>query len=92
MGTFRIEIQGVGGHGCQREVKSGSKVEGCGQLGCPDCMARSFVKKLVDLGMMPTYATSNEPGMITFAKLIHWPYGHGTVTDDLLTGIRNGNF
>lgn len=91
MGTFRVEIQGVGSHGCQREVKSGQKVEGCGQPGCPDCMARAFVKQLSDAGMMGTYATE-DPGSLVYAKFIHWPYGYGTVTDDLLTGIRNGDF
>ena len=91
MGTFRIEIQGVGGHGCQREVKSGQKVEGCGSPSCPDCLARAFVKQLSDAGMMSTYMTS-EPGSLVYAKLTHWPYGHGSVTDDLLTGVRSGNF
>lgn len=92
MGTFRIEIQGVGGHGCSREVKSGQKVEGCKQPGCPDCMARDFVKQLADKGMLSQCGTTNEPGAPTYAKLIHWPYGHGTVTDDLLTGVRSGDF
>lgn len=91
MGTFRIEVQGVGGHGCQREVKSGQIVEGCGLPGCPDCLARAFVKQLARAGMFPSYSTT-EPGNLVFAKLIHWPYGHGTVTDDLLTGLRSGNF
>ena len=92
MGSFRIEIQGVGGHGCQREVKSGDKVAGCGSENCPDCLAREFVKQLASKGMLSNYGTSSEPGNLVYAKLIHWPYGHGTVTDDLLTGVRSGNF
>jgi hypothetical protein len=92
MGTFRIEIQGVGGHGCQREVKSGEKVTAdCGSAYCPDCLARAFVKSLADKGMLGQYPTT-DPGSLVYAKLIHWPYGHGTVTDDLITRVRSGNF
>lgn len=47
MGTYRIEIQAVGGHGCQRNVKSGEVLESfCGSDYCPDCKAREFVADL----------------------------------------------
>jgi hypothetical protein len=92
MGNFRIEIQAVGGHGCSRDVKSGGKVEGCKSPTCPDCLAREFVQKLKAAGVYLEQHPTTEPGCLTYAKLVHWPYGHGTVTDDLLTGVRNGDF
>ncbi len=92
MGTFRIEIQGVGAHGCQRDVKSGETVTGCGHPSCPDCLARDFVKRLKDAGVFFETGPQTEPGNLSYAKLTHWPYGHGTVTDDLITGVRNGDF
>lgn len=90
MGTFRIEIQAVGGHGCQREKKSGEIVSDCGQPGCPDCIGRRAVKALKDAGVF--FPKSGGIESVGYAKLTHWPHGHGTVTDDLLTGQRTGNF
>ncbi len=90
MGTFRVEVQAVGGHGCQREIKSGGTTKDCGQPGCVDCISRRFVKALKDAG-----ASFNSNGgieSIGYAKLTHWPHGHGTVNDDLLTGTRSGSF
>ncbi len=92
MGTFRIEIQAVGSHGCSREVKSGEVVRRCGDPSCPDCLARDFVKRLKDAGVYFDLGPTNDPGSLAYAKLTHWPYGHGTVTDDLLTGVRRGDF
>jgi hypothetical protein len=84
MGDFRIEIQGTGGHGCSREVKDGEIVSGCGLEYCPDCIARRFVSELKTKGLLSQPQNS--------ATLIHWP-GHVTeVRDDLITGIRHGNF
>lgn len=80
MGNFRIEIDAVGGHGCQREVKDGGTVTGCGQPGCPDCNARSFV------------ADFKKRNDIKSATLTHWPGEAGEVKDDLLTGKRTGSF
>lgn len=91
MGTFRVEVQAVGNHGCQREVKNGEKVTGCGQPGCVDCLAREFVGKLQASGASFSYG-GQDPSNINYAKLTHWPGGNGTVTDDLLTGVRSGNF
>lgn len=85
MGTFRVEVQAVGGHGCQREIKDGEKVDGCGQPSCPDCVTREYVRKLKEIG---TYFDGSEG----YAKLTHWPGQQGEVRDDLLTGIRSGNF
>jgi hypothetical protein len=84
MGNFRIEIDAVGGHGCERETKDGGTVKGCGQPTCPDCMARKFVADLKAAGMF-----SNTPAA---AKLTHWPGTKEQVVDDLLTGKRSGSF
>jgi hypothetical protein len=46
MGNFVVNVKAVGGHGCQRDIKDGGIVDGCGQPGCPDCLAREFVNKL----------------------------------------------
>lgn len=81
MGTFRIEVVAVGGHGCQRDLKDGATVPGCSHAGCPDCMARDFVKDLRLAG-----------NSVESAKLIHWPGQPDEVRDDLLTGKRSGSF
>lgn len=82
MGQFRIEITATGGHGCEREVKDGGKVYGCGRFGCPDCEIRNLLLKLKVLN----YAQVEQ------ATLTHWPGTKGEVVDDLVTGIRKGNF
>lgn len=81
MGNFVIEVKAVGGHGCQREVKDGEEVQGCGQMTCPDCIAREFVDRLKRSG-------SN----VEEATLTHWPDQEGTVVDNLLTKERKGSF
>jgi hypothetical protein len=81
MGDFRIEVKAVGGHGCQREVKDGGDVHGCGQMGCPDCIAREFVATLQRKG-----------NSVNSATLTHWPGQAGEVVDDLLTKKRRGSF
>lgn len=81
MGNFRVEVEAVGGHGCQRELKDGAEVTKCSNPSCPDCMAREFVAALK--------ATGNS---LVSAKLIHWPGQKSEVRDDLLTGIRSGSF
>lgn len=88
MGNSVIIIETVGNHGCQREVKDGGTVYGCGYMGCVDCETRRFIKRL------------QQNGSIVEAKLIHWPI-QGTqgqqlqpssVVDDLVSGKRTGNF
>lgn len=82
MGTYNIEIEAVGGHGCQRELKDGEAVAGCGQDSCPDCQTRRFVRVLREV-------TNSS---ISKAKLTHWPGQESEVQDDLLTGIRKSSF
>jgi hypothetical protein len=81
MGDFRIEVNATGGHGCQRDVKDGGIVAGCGQPTCPDCIAREFVAKLKDSG-----------AMVKDALLIHWPNSQPTIVDNLVTRMRGGSF
>ena len=81
MGNYRIEIEAVGGHGCQREVKDGGEVYGGRRMGGPDCEARRFLEELSRLA-----------GEVKTAMLTHWPGETGEVTDNLLTGKRSGSF
>jgi hypothetical protein len=81
MGQFRVTVEAVGGHGCQREKGDGEVVMGCERSGCPDCIAREFVRRLKRSG-----ATVDK------ALLQHWPETETEVRDDLLTGIRSGSF
>lgn len=87
MGDYVVRVHAVGGHGCQRQIKSGERVDGCGSPTCPDCLSREFVAKL--------RASGND---VKVASLTHWPaelpgYNPATeVRDDLLTGIRRGSF
>ena len=83
MGNFRIEVESVGNHGCQRELGDGATVTGCGDPSCPDCIARRFVAELKAKGQL--YSTAK-------ATLTHWPGTPGEVQDDLITGIRTGHF
>ena len=82
MGQFIVEIDAVGAHGCQRNIKDGQLVQQfCGSVGCPDCQAREFVRLLKRSGTM-----------VNSAKLTHWPGQTSTVQDDLITFVRKGNF
>ncbi len=81
MGMYRITVEAVGGHGCQRKIKDGGVVLGCGNMGCPDCIARQFVASLQQKG--------ND---VSKAILEHWPETPETVVDDLLTHRRKGSF
>lgn len=96
MGTFRVEVQAVGGHGCQREIKDGGTVEGCGQPHCPDCITREFVGKMKAAGcyFQPEQPApvGPQPNVDGYARITHWPGQSGTVVDNLLTRIRSGSF
>lgn len=81
MGNYRVEVEAVGGHGCQREIKDGGTVYGCGRMDCPDCIAREFVETLKRKG-----------NSLVSATLTHWPGTKGEVQDDLMTKVRKGNF
>ena len=81
MGNFKIEIEAVGGHGCQRGKLDGEIVNDCGQPTCPDCIARRFVAQL----------KQSENSLVS-AVLVHWPVTEFEVRDDLLSGVRSGSF
>ena len=81
MGMYRVTVEAVGGHGCDRDKKDGEEVYGCGQRNCPDCTARAFVEELQRSGSSVEKAT-----------LEHWPGQDDAVTDDLLTKKRSGSF
>lgn len=70
MGDFRIVVNAVGGHGCQREVKDGGTVYGCGRMDCPDCLTARFIADLARSG-----------AMLKDASIEHWPGTPGEVVD-----------
>lgn len=82
MGTFKIQITAVGGHGQDRETKDGEIVNFYkdGSI-TPDALAKTFVEMLKAHG-----------SQVDEAKIIHWPETKSEVQDDLLSGIRKGNF
>lgn len=87
MGDFRIVINAVGGHGQDRGKKDGEIVDFTidGEY-APEAMAERFVNDLMCWGVN-----------IQDAKVIHWPIDNyegrtSEIVDDLLTGVRKGNF
>lgn len=77
MGNFKIEIEAVGGHGTQRDVKQGEVIDYAkSHPSEPDAMAAEFVKQMTVAGMPPVRA-----------KLIHWP-DSSPIVDDLVSGKR----
>lgn len=90
MGTFRVTVQGVGDHGCQRTAGDGETVIGCERAGCVDCITREYVRRLKRANVFAH-------GGDAVARLEHWPTvdiqsTSGSVVDDLLTGTRKGSF
>lgn len=81
MGNFKIEIEAVGGHGIQREVKQGEIIPyDTAHPNEPDVLAKRFVEE---------FGKSNS---IVSAKLTHWP-DTTPIIDNLLTGVReHGDF
>jgi hypothetical protein len=91
MGDYVVRVHAVGGHGCQRNVKSGEKLAArCEHPdSCPDCISREYVEKLAKCG-----------NQIKVASLTHWPadlehYANAPlseVRDDLVSHTRRGSF
>lgn len=82
MGTFKIEIIAIGGHGVDRSKKNGEVVDfDAGGENTPDEIAKDFVNVLTANGVS-----------IQSAKIVHWPGEPTEVSDDLVTGVRTGNF
>lgn len=87
MGDFRLEMTATGGHGCQREKKSGEPVVGCRRLDCPDCVLVEFVSSF------------HRKFPVKAARLVHWPGQPTEVVDEITVGefgyasrVRRGNF
>lgn len=72
MGNFRIIVEAVGGHGCQRaseRVDQTKPIYWCMRQTCPDCIAREFAEKI--------HATCSD----VKARILHWPDKDGNVVD-----------
>lgn len=82
MGEFLVTIKAVGGHGVDRDKKDGEIVDFNAEgEGSPDAVAKKCVDDLLLLGCVEVSAT-----------ITHWPGMPEEVKDDLVTGIRSGNF
>ena len=77
MGNYKIEIEAVGGHGCDRKAQPGEALHLPHDENCPDCIAKRFVEQLGKSGSSVMYAT-----------LTHWPENPDLVVDDLKNGKR----
>jgi hypothetical protein len=81
MGMFRVEVEAVGNHGCQREKQEGETVEGCGDENCTDCITREYIAKL------------KAKASVSKATITHWPTDpEPHIVDDLLTKTRSKPF
>ena len=81
MGVFLVEVQAVGAHGCERHLKDSEVVIGCERHNCVDCITREYIRRL-----------KRANSSIDIALLTHWPGTEQEVNDNLLTGVRMGNF
>ena len=82
MGTFKINITAVGGHGQDRSKKDGEIVNFFEEGNTsPDAIAKIMVE------MMKVHGINVEE-----AEIVHWPGEESEVKDDLITGKRTGNF
>lgn len=82
MGDFNITIHGVGGHGQDRTKKDGEVVDFKeGGETTPDAIAKICTDALVAAGVSVKSAT-----------ITHWPGQESEVVDDLVSGVRKGNF
>jgi len=75
MGDFRVTINAVGGHGCEREKKDGETVYGCRRMDCPDCITARYVADLERAGVS-----------VGSAVLQHWPNQPTEVVDEFRKG------
>lgn len=86
MGTFKIELVGVGGHGVDRAKEDGETVNFHAEGDTtPDSIAKTIITHLIEL-------LKRNGHSVVSASLVHWPGEPGEVTDDLITGIRKGSF
>lgn len=86
MGDYRLEVKGVGGHGCDRAAAESAVIryetDPEHLRWCTDCLFRNFVERLCLV-----------PGTVREATLTHWPGTVDEVIDDVLGGRRaSGGF
>lgn len=82
MGQFKIEITAVGGHGQDRSKKEGEIVNFYEEGNTsPDAIAKTMVETLKVHGVN-----------VEKAEIIHWPDQEDEVRDNLVSGVRTGNF
>lgn len=80
MGDFRVTVEAVGGHGCQRDLGSGAVVPGCGGSACPDCITARYVAEMIRCGVS-----------VKSAVLRHWPDTTGEVLDAFDTKVQGSS-
>lgn len=79
MGSFKIEISGLGNHCRDRNKAAGEVVDFFEDTrNTPDARARELVLRLQDQGVQELKAT-----------ITHWPASPEEISDDLVTGIRD---
>lgn len=86
MGNFRVTINAVGGHGQDRNNKTGKDIDftdgrGDDRSATPEEIILEAVEKLKAQGCSVSEVTVH-----------HWPGTEGEVVDNLLTKTRKGNF
>lgn len=82
MGNFKIEINAVGGHGLDRSKKDGEVVDfNIDGEYSPEAIATRLIRELKRFGVDVQSAT-----------ITHWPGTAQEVQDDLMIGVRKGNF
>lgn len=82
MGTFKVEITAVGGHGVDRLKKNGETVDfNSDGPNSPDAITARYVQEMKQSGVN-----------VEVAVIRHWPDQPSEVKDNLLTGERTGNF
>jgi hypothetical protein len=82
MGQFKIEITAAGGHGDDRHIKDGEKLD-LGML--PETSVDRVAHEAVE-------ALKQRGCTVESATLTHWPDQQGEVVDDVLAGVRHGSF
>lgn len=83
MGSFKIEIEAVGGHGDDRKAEAGDHLD-LAKGNTPDSIAYEFVAMLRDKGFFQNGGS---------ATLTHWPGTKTEVVDDLIACRRlHGSF
>lgn len=91
MGDYVFRLHAVGGHGCQREKKTGQKLAfPCGERHCDNCP-----DNILHQAMLKLQATGND---VKVATLTHWPADvpgysvDGQIVDDHKTLARSRPF